>query len=237
MTTGERDSLRDRAYRTLRERIIEGGLRPGERLVERDLAADLGVSRIPLREALRLLAAEGLVVLVPRRGALVSPFTPADVRDLFDVRQSLEVLAARLAAERADAAGRARLRLRLADNRAALRTGDRAAISAANAAFHAEVLELCGNALLTLVVRPLDARMQWLFRLTADLDEDQDAQCAEHGGLYDAIAAGDAALAADLAERHVLRNRDVTLRLAESWSVPAADPLQITHTRRRRPAG
>jgi DNA-binding GntR family transcriptional regulator len=89
------------AYEALKKRIIEVDLQPGERLVERDLADELKVSRIPLREALRLLAAEGLVVLVPHRGALVSPFTPADVRDLFDVRESLEVLAARLAAQRA----------------------------------------------------------------------------------------------------------------------------------------
>lgn len=103
-------SLRDRAYQELRRRIVSTELAPGQRLVERDLAAELEVSRIPLREALRLLEADGLVVLVPHKGALVSPFTPADVRDLFDVRESLEALAARLTAERRDDAGLARLK-------------------------------------------------------------------------------------------------------------------------------
>ncbi|MDG4864320.1 GntR family transcriptional regulator, partial [Streptomyces sp. T-3] len=115
----QRGSLRDRAYETLRRRIIEAQLQPGQRLVERDLAAELEVSRIPLREALRRLEADGLVLLVPHRGALVAPFTPTDVRDLFDVRESLESLAARLAAERADAEGLERLRVRLDAARAA----------------------------------------------------------------------------------------------------------------------
>ncbi|WP_320781998.1 GntR family transcriptional regulator, partial [Streptomyces sp. CRN 30] len=107
-----RGSLCGRAYDTLRRRIVEGELQPGQRLVERDLAAELEVSRIPLREALRLLEADGLVVLVPRRGALVAPFAPADVRHLFDVRESLEALAARLAAGRTGPAGLARLAAR-----------------------------------------------------------------------------------------------------------------------------
>ncbi|GEM35413.1 hypothetical protein NN3_64200 [Nocardia neocaledoniensis NBRC 108232] len=91
-------SLRDRAYEELRDRIVDLRLSPGQRLVERDLATELEISRIPLREALQLLEREGLVVIVPRQGAIVAPFTVTDVRDLFDVRESLEVLAARLAA-------------------------------------------------------------------------------------------------------------------------------------------
>src|SRR5258708_18534023 len=137
MTSGERGSLRDMAYEALKKRIIEVDLQPGERLVERDLADELKVSRIPLREALRRLAAEGLVVLVPHRGALVSPFTPADVRDLFDVRESLEVLAARLAAERADVLGLGRLTRCLDSARIATESGASAQIDAATARLHA----------------------------------------------------------------------------------------------------
>ena len=78
---GGAGSLRDFAYDEIRRRIIEVELPPGKRLIERDLAAELDVSRIPLREALRLLSAEGLVVIVPGRGTIVSPFTPTDVND------------------------------------------------------------------------------------------------------------------------------------------------------------
>jgi DNA-binding GntR family transcriptional regulator len=232
MTSGGRGSLRDMAYEALKKRIIEVDLRPGQRLVERDLADELEVSRIPLREALRLLAAEGLVVLVPHRGALVSPFTPADVRDLFDVRENLEVLAARLAAERADTQGLVRLTRCLESARTATESGDKAEIAASNARFHAEIVTLSDNALLETMMRPLNARMEWLFRLTADRDPHQ--QCAEHTELHEAIAAADPVRTAEFALRHVVSGRDIALRLAAGWAVTETDPVKITHARRRR---
>lgn len=233
-TGAARGSLRDRAYETLKRRIVEVELQPGQRLVERDLAAELDVSRIPLREALRLLAADGLVVLVPHRGALVAPFAPSDVRDLFDVRESLEALAARLAAERTDGAGLSRLSARLDTARGATREGDRRAIAAANAGFHAEIVELAANPLLTGMMRPLEARTHWLFRLTAQRDPGR--QCAEHEEMYEAIAAHDADLAARLARRHVTDGRAASLELAAQWSHPEVDPQEVAGRRRRRTA-
>lgn len=234
MTSGGRGSLRDMAYEALKKRIIEVDLKPGQRLVERDLADELKVSRIPLREALRLLAAEGLVVLVPHRGALVSPFTPADVRDLFDVRESVEVLAARLAARRADRQGLEALAQCLESARSATESGAKAEIAAENARFHAAILTLSDNALLETMMRPLNARMQWLFRLTSDRDPHQ--QCAEHTELYEAIAAADPVRTGEVALRHVVSGRDTALRLAAGWAVTETDPVKITHTRRRRPS-
>lgn len=228
--TGRPGALRDRAYETLRRRIIEVADPPGHRLVERDLAAELEVSRIPLREALRLLAADGLVVTVPGRGTIVSPFTPDDVRDLFDVRESLEALTARLAAERADDDGLARLRVHLERARAAMAAEDRAGVTNANADFHDELVAIAGNALLTTLSRPLSGRMRRLFHLTAD--RDQAVQCAEHEELYEAIAAGDAAGAADHAARHVASGREHSLAAAANWS--RLDAESLTRTRRRR---
>ncbi|MEV6344684.1 GntR family transcriptional regulator [Actinoplanes sp. NPDC051851] len=225
-------SLRDRAYQELRHRILTTELAPGRRLVERDLAAELRVSRIPLREALRLLEADGLVVLVPHRGALVAPFTPSDVRDLFDVRESLEALAARLTAERRDETGLARLRTRLADARAATTAGDEAGIAAANAGFHEDIVELAANPLLSGVMRPLAARTHRLFRLTAQRDPAR--QCAEHEELYAAIEAEDATRAAALAHEHVASGRETSLRLAAEWSLPEIDPAAVAARRRRR---
>ncbi|WP_345622269.1 GntR family transcriptional regulator [Streptomyces ziwulingensis] len=227
-----RGSLRQRAYDVLRRRIVEGELQPGERLVERDLAAELEVSRIPLREALRLLEADGLVLLVPHRGALVAPFTPADVRDLFDVRESLESLAARLAAARAGAPGLARLAARLDSARVATGAGDRDAIAAANAGFHTDIVELADNPLLTGMMRPLEARTHWLFRLTAQRDPAR--QCTEHERLYEAIAAGDTDRAAALAHEHVTAGRDVSVALAARWTRPEIDPEAVAARRRRR---
>ncbi|WP_307813616.1 GntR family transcriptional regulator [Streptomyces sp. N35] len=192
-----RVSLTDLAYDALLRRILDAELKSGARLVERHLAAELAVSRIPLREALRRLEADGLVVLVPHRGALVSPFTPADVRDLFDVRESLESLAARLAAERADSDGLARLAGRIATGRTAIAAQDRGSIATANAGFHTDIVELADNPLLSNMMRLLEARTYWLFRLTAQRDPAQ--QCAEHEEMYEAIAAGDGDRAAALA--------------------------------------
>ncbi|MFD6418567.1 GntR family transcriptional regulator [Streptomyces sp. NPDC060194] len=230
-----RASLRDRAYETLRRRIVEVELQPGQRLVERDLAAELDVSRVPLREALRLLAAEGLVVVVPHRGTLVAPFTPGDVRDLFDVRETLEALAARLAAERHDAAGLARLGERLEVARAATSAGDRPGTAAANAGFHRDIVELAANPLLSSMMRPLEARTHWLFRLTAQRDPAR--QCVEHGELYEAIAARDADRAAALAHAHVADGRRTSLELAAGWSRGEVDPAAVAARRRRRRAG
>ncbi|WP_299542117.1 GntR family transcriptional regulator [uncultured Streptomyces sp.] len=228
----ERGSLRDLVYETLRRRIVEVELQPGERLVERDLAAELEVSRIPLREALRLLAAEGLVVLVPHRGALVAPFGPADVRDLFDVRESLESLAARLTAERHDEAGLARLRARLERAREATAVADRAAIAEANAGFHADIVALADNPLLAGIMGPLEARTHWLFRLTAGRDPGR--QCAEHEEMFAAIAAKDGDRAAALAHAHVTSGRATSMELAARWSRPEVDPAQVASRRRRR---
>lgn len=228
----EPGSLRHRAYESIKQRIVGLELRPGQRLVERDLATDLEVSRIPLREALRVLAAEGLVLLVPGKGALVAPFSPADVNDLFDVREALESLAARLAAANATPDALRPLKDLLAEARSATRAADPQRIATANAAFHAEIIELAGNPLLSTQMRPLAARTEWLFRLTASRDAAE--QCSEHEVLYRLIAAGDAAGAAECAFAHVAAGRAPSLALAHSWSDPDFDPELVARGRRRR---
>ena len=226
-----RKSLRERAYDELRSRIVGLDLAPGTRLVERDLAEELAVSRIPLREAIQRLQQDGLVVVVPRQGAIVSPFTVDDVRDLFDVRESLEVLAARLAAERADHAGLKALAAQLDTARRATRRDDKPAIAAANAGFHTIIVDLAANPLLESLLRPLEARTQWLFHLTKD--RDPGVQCHEHEELLAAIADHDADRAAASAFHHVHSGRDASLAMAADWSSTAIDPVLLTKSRRR----
>lgn len=236
MTTaeaGERGapSLRDSAYQTLRDRIVNLSYSPGERLVERDLAAELAVSRIPLREAMQRLRNDGLVVLVPRQGTIVSPFTADDVRDLFDVRESLEVLAARLAADRSTPAGLARLRDTMDDARDAMARHDDAATAAANSGFHRVLVDVAANPLLSAMMRPLEARVQWLFHLTRQRDLVQ--QCDEHQALYDAVAVGDRELAAQIAFDHITSGREESIALARTWTTDTVDPIAATRSRRR----
>lgn len=224
-------SLRERAYDELRARIVGLELTPGTRLIERDLAEELEVSRIPLREAMQRLQQDGLVVVVPRQGAIVSPFTVDDVRDLFDVRESLEVLAARLAAERADQQGLDALAAQLDTARRATKRGDKPAIAAANAGFHTIIVDLAANPLLDSILKPLEARTQWLFHLTKD--RDAGVQCREHEELLAAIADHDPDRAAESAFHHVHSGRDASLEMAAQWSSIDIDPVQLTKGRRR----
>ena len=97
--------LRDVVFHTLRQAILRGELKPGERLMEIKLANKLGVSRTPIREAIRKLELEGLVLIIPRRGAEVAQITEKSLRDVLEVRRSLEALAVQLACERMQAQG------------------------------------------------------------------------------------------------------------------------------------
>src|SRR5437899_11279298 len=97
--------LRDQVCEDLRDRIISGRLAPGDRLVERDVAEEFGVSRVPVREAIRILLGEGFLTALSPRRIVVTRHDRKDVENLFDLREALEVLAARPAAERADTTG------------------------------------------------------------------------------------------------------------------------------------
>ncbi|MGW2661780.1 GntR family transcriptional regulator [Nocardia tengchongensis] len=212
-TIGEVDrSLSAQVFTLLRDRIVEGVLEPGSRINERELAEELGVSRNPIREALPRLENEGFVVIVPRRGAVVTELTYRDVEELFAVRRSLEVLAATDAAA-AVAGGRSPQRLLTAVEVAehALAQREDAALAAANAALHEQIVQLSGNSLLISIMPPIAGRIRRLFRLEAE--RDQAVLCAEHRALCAAIAAGDQRLAADLAAAHVDHSRVESLAL------------------------
>jgi DNA-binding GntR family transcriptional regulator len=207
----------ERVTRQLRDEIV-GGLRPpGSKLVERDLAAELGVSRVPVRDALRALVTEGLVTPRPRSWAVVRTFTPADVADLHEIRSALEVLAFRLAAERHTPDGLARLRADLDRQRAAARAGDAAEARRAGADFHETVVALAANALLSEIERLLQSRMRWLLGQHDDLM----AVATEHEALYDAIAASDVDRVEELSREHVVGSFDTAI----AHLTTAGDPV------------
>jgi DNA-binding GntR family transcriptional regulator len=201
-------ATRQRVHGELRERILTGRLRPGDRLVERELAEDLGVSRVPVREAIRSLEAEGFLVVQSPRRVVVRQLARVDVEELFDVREALEGLAAGLAAARAGAAELKRLDRVLADAARATARGDAARITVLNSRFHDEIVAIAGNALLSTMLKPLEGRLRWLTSQNEHWAELLD----EHRRLYDAVASGDAERAKASAVEHVRVNRDVTLR-------------------------
>jgi DNA-binding GntR family transcriptional regulator len=137
----------DQAYEAIRTAILQGRFAAGERLREEDLADEVGVSRTPIREALRRLDAEGLVDFIPNRGAHVAAWSDSDLNEIFDLRAVLEGFAARLAARRISPVQLARLR-DLADRMDALAGAedvDHDAISELNTDFHGVIVEAAGN--------------------------------------------------------------------------------------------
>lgn len=190
--------------RTLRDQIIDGTRAPGSKLVERELATELGVSRLPVRDALRDLVNEGLVTPRPRTWAVVREFTASDISDLSEVRSALETLGFRLAAQRRTRAGLAELRADLDTEQAAAAEGDGPAARRAAADFHETVTQLADNALLSELDATLRSRMRWLL----GQHDDFTAVADEHEELYRAIEARDVDKVAELAERHLKTSRN-----------------------------
>ncbi|MDJ0357859.1 GntR family transcriptional regulator [Paenarthrobacter sp. PH39-S1] len=203
-------SMADFAYRRISDKILSGDYPAGFRLRERELSDDLDISRIPIRESLHQLEADGFIVTYPRRGAVVREFTVSDAEELFDIRLNLEVFAARKAAEFVAAGGVApRLAELQEESASATAREDIAAVAALNSALHAEIIAMSGNTLLATAMRPVLGRLQRLFALASD--RDPQAQCTEHAGLCAAIYAGKPELAAALAYAHIELGREPSL--------------------------
>ncbi|MFB7914477.1 GntR family transcriptional regulator [Streptomyces sp. NPDC056061] len=198
----------ERVTRQLRDEIVDGVRAPGSRLVERELAAELGVSRLPVREALKALVTEGLVTPRPRTWAVVREFTPTDIADLDEVRSALETLTFRLAAQRRTRAGLARLRADLDTELSAAHEGDAVRARRAAADFHETVAALADNELLDELEGTLRSRMRWLLGQHDDLV----AVAEEHAELYGAIADRDVSRVEALVMKHLATSRAAVRR-------------------------
>jgi DNA-binding GntR family transcriptional regulator len=201
-------AVRERVLAALRQEIIAGRLRPGDRLVERELAERFGVSRVPVREAIRALVAEGFVHFETPRRTVVRRLTPTDVKELFELREALEVYAAGLASARADEKDLAELAELLDQAAAATAVGDAETITDVNTRFHDQILAMAGNSLLISVMEPVDGRLRWLTRQ----NEEWPQLLTEHRELYEAIASGDPNRARAHALAHVRANYRSTVR-------------------------
>jgi DNA-binding GntR family transcriptional regulator len=197
--------LRQSVYDALIDLIVSGDLRPGQHLVETDIARQLGVSRQPIREALHRMEAEGWVDLRPSQGAFVHVPTDSEVDDLLDVRELLEIETTRRAARRADDDGVARLRDICQTGMAAAKADDVSGAVAANNAFHAEIAALAGNAVLADLDSIVSRRVQWYYRLVAPARGED--SWAEHAEQIEAIEAHDEDRAQALAREHTEQTR------------------------------
>ncbi len=194
----------------LQHAILEGSLEPGERLRAEALAQRFGTSRTPVREALLVLEAEGLVTLEPHKGAVVSAFDGADLLELYEIRALIEPHAAARAAERITAPDKVRL-VELADRAAALDPAVPTAIDehiALNVTFHRTILEAAASQRLTTAMRAV-AGIPRIFRQVFWRDEAQRAQSlACHRELAAAVRAGRPQMAEAVMRMHILGARD-----------------------------
>lgn len=198
-------SLVDVSKDYIRSKITAGEFPPGSRLKERELSTELGISRIPIREAVRDLSTEGFVTLHARRGAVVTELKREDLDDIFEVRLALEVTECVLAARRASEEDIDRMRACVVAANEAMGRGDRAAVDAANGEFHDVLVDMGHNPVLAQVLDPLRNRLHWLLRQNKDVT----AICREHAEIAEAIAARDVGRARELAHQHVKTSRRV----------------------------
>lgn len=200
----------ERAYNTLRAGIIEGVHPPGARVIEQDVAASAGVSRTPVREALRRLEAEGLLRFEPHRGAFVTSWSVQDAEDIFELRSMLEGYGARLAAAKATAEDTARLRMlaKAQCKEAADRSpGYLERIADLNSQFHHCLEQVAGSARLQATLRTISSA-PLILQTFRDYDGDDLNRSAHHHlEIVDAIEAGDGHWAESVMRSHVMAAR------------------------------
>ncbi|WP_245216734.1 GntR family transcriptional regulator [Neoroseomonas nitratireducens] len=200
-------SLGERAYRRLRDSIVQGALPPGRKISERSLATALGISAQPVREALRRLEQDGMVVTLPRRGTVVAEVGAAQLAELGRIRAALEGVAAALAAERLATADLAALNAILARMKAGTEARDTEALDVANEEFHALIHRATANQFLIRSVGSLRAYDHLgRHRAVGSTPRDLPKALREHQGIVAALKRRDPALAEARMRQHILRS-------------------------------
>lgn len=179
--------LRDVVFNTLREAILRGDLKPGERLMELQLASKLGVSRTPIREAIRMLEQEGLAVTMPRKGAEVAKMTLKGMEDVLEIRGALDELASQLACERISQEQLELLETRKEEFEASLKTGDVKLIAEADVKFHDVIYDATGNPRLVSLLNNL---REQIYRYRVEYIKDANNHpvlIKEHEAIYNSL--------------------------------------------------
>ncbi|MGH6861889.1 MAG: GntR family transcriptional regulator [Phyllobacterium sp.] len=204
IATISRQSLHGEIVTRLRDMIIEGDLQPGERIYENQIGEELGVSRTPLREALKFLASEGLVELVPSRGAVVKRFSAKDVEDMLLVIRSMEMLAGRLACAQASDEGIGQVRVLHDAMIAHYKAGERLEYYKLNQQIHTGIVALADNAPLAEVHGLLQSRVKRIRFIGHEGAERWAGAVAEHERIMAALEARDADTLAHELDLHLI---------------------------------
>ena len=195
--------LRDVVFNTLRQAILKGELKPGERLMEIALAERLGVSRTPIREAMRKLEQEGLVVMIPRRGAQVANITEKDLNDVLEVRIALENVAIEKACARMTEEEMRRLWLAAKEFEHTIAEGNLVKLAEADVAFHEVIYQASDNKRL---IQVLNNMREQIYRYRVEYLKREEAHpqlIAEHAAIIEYISKGEKKAATDIMCKHI----------------------------------
>ena len=204
--------LRDVVFKTLRQAILTGELKPGERLMEIKLANKLGVSRTPIREAIRQLELDGLVIMVPRKGAQVAHITEKSMSDVMEVRLALDELTASLACARISDEDKEGLVKACHDFEDAVGSADLRKSASADVEFHDIIVKAANNLRLSQIVNNL-AEQMYRYRFEYIKDSTRwPSLIAEHRMITDAILRGDSELAVNAIHVHIKNQENSILR-------------------------
>lgn len=196
--------LRDVVFHTLREAILKGELKPGERLMELQLASKLGVSRTPIREAIRMLEQEGLAVTIPRKGAEVAKMTEKDMEDVLQVREALDELAATIACEQITKEELEELKHTMHEFEEYTKTGDVKRIAEADVRFHDIIYQATDNPKLVSMLNNLREQM-YRYRLEYIKDEkNYPTLIKEHSEIVEGLSNKDKAKVTAAMHMHVV---------------------------------
>lgn len=214
LTQFDNKPLRDRIADVLRGSIIRGEFKPGDVIVEMELAAQLGVSRAPLREALQKLNTEGLIEIIPYNKTMVRKLTRQDITELYSLRSTLETFATRLIIERGDPAAAHSLRDICDQMVECAKTGDRAQTSAIDHQFHDTVVALSQHNLLISTWNTVSQRVHQVLALRRMTGSNILEMATSHYVLVEALEAGELAQTARLFEEHIMNAREL---IVEVW--------------------
>lgn len=195
--------LRDVVFNTLREAILKGELKPGERLMELQLASKLGVSRTPIREAIRMLQQEGLAVTIPRRGAEVAKMTEKNMEDVLQIREALEILAVQLACEKVTEEQLSQLKEAVEGFERAVKTGDLKQIAQSDIDFHDKIYEAADNPKL---VNLLNNIREQIYRYRVEYlkeEENYPNLIEEHRKIFEGLKSRDKNFVTEMTEKHL----------------------------------
>jgi DNA-binding GntR family transcriptional regulator len=222
----KRTTLSEEAYQAIRRKIITGALPPSSKLVVATLAKGLDLSATPVNEALAALEREGMVDYAPHRGYFVSSITPENVEELYSVREVFELLAVRLAAQKADRRTIQRLQQVLQQARQSIRLNDTATFSDLDIEFHRVIWTSTNNALAARIGELIGGQIRLLVATTAREPGRFRGAFEEHNDVYKAIKANDPK-GAVAAMRHHIRSAKSALARAASEQLAARESAKV----------